>query len=123
MHSDTLLYSTSTFSTPIFSMPSTDFPPIISDNNNIENSNGEFYSCEVTYSPDHRWYFVAVAGTLLSIVSFICNFLIAIILLQKRYSHFFFLGLLAASDTFLSLCYAPVIAMDVIKNRLQVCFY
>ena len=80
----------------------------------------EYYSCDVQYSPDRRWYLVAVAGTSLSVVSFICNLLIARILLRMKYSHFFFLGLLALSDAFLSFCYGPVIAMDVIKNRLQV---
>uniref|UniRef100_A0A914CQK4 G-protein coupled receptors family 1 profile domain-containing protein n=1 Tax=Acrobeloides nanus TaxID=290746 RepID=A0A914CQK4_9BILA len=79
----------------------------------------EYYSCDVQYSPDRRWYLVAVAGTSLSVVSFICNLLIARILLRMKYSHFFFLGLLALSDAFLSFCYGPVIAMDVIKNRLQ----
>lgn len=114
MHADTLLLPQASTPHPAMSEAfSTDFE-IIDD---------EFFSCEVVYSPDHRWYFVAVAGTLLSIVSFICNFLIAIVLLRKKYSHFYFLGLLAASDTFLSICYAPVIAMDVIKNRLQVGFF
>ncbi|KAE9548890.1 hypothetical protein FO519_007899 [Halicephalobus sp. NKZ332] len=76
--------------------------------------------CTVFPSPDKRWYFVAIAGTSLSIVSIVCNILIAFVLLKRKYAHFYFLGLLAASDTFLSICYGPVIAMDVIKSRLQI---
>lgn len=82
----------------------------------------DFDPCKVPDSPDRRWYLVAVAGTTLSVISFFCNLLIARLLLRPKYSHFFFLGLLAVSDAFLSFCYGPVIAMDVIKNRLRVCF-
>lgn len=71
------------------------------------------------FSALHR-YLVAVAGTSLSIISLIFNVLIVSVLLRPKHSHFFFLGLLALSDSFLSFCYGPVIAMDIIKNRLQV---
>ncbi|TMS34810.1 hypothetical protein L596_002327 [Steinernema carpocapsae] len=76
--------------------------------------------CAVPPSIDRRWYLVAVAGTSLSLISLVCNILIARVLLTRTHSHFFFLGLLAVSDSFLSFCYGPVIAMDVIKNRLQI---
>uniref|UniRef100_A0AC34Q7D5 G-protein coupled receptors family 1 profile domain-containing protein n=1 Tax=Panagrolaimus sp. JU765 TaxID=591449 RepID=A0AC34Q7D5_9BILA len=85
----------------------------------IENDYDYYDPCTLPSSPDHRWYFVAIAGTSLSFVSIICNALITVVLLKKKYAHFYFLGLLAASDMFLSICYGPVIAMDVIKNRLQ----
>lgn len=75
--------------------------------------------CSVDIFPDRRWYLVAVAGTSLSVISLVCNVLIAFVLLRPRNSHFFFLGLLALSDAFLSACYGPVIAMDIIKNRMQ----
>uniref|UniRef100_A0A7E4USK2 G_PROTEIN_RECEP_F1_2 domain-containing protein n=1 Tax=Panagrellus redivivus TaxID=6233 RepID=A0A7E4USK2_PANRE len=77
-------------------------------------------ACAPGFTEDHRWYLVAVLGTTLSVISLFCNSLTALILLKKRYAHFFFLGLLAASDTFLSLCYGPVIAMDAIINRLHI---
>uniref|UniRef100_A0A0M3HGU7 G_PROTEIN_RECEP_F1_2 domain-containing protein n=1 Tax=Ascaris lumbricoides TaxID=6252 RepID=A0A0M3HGU7_ASCLU len=76
--------------------------------------------CEVPEVLARRWYLVAVAGTSLSFISLFSNLLIACTLLQKGRTHFFFLGLLAVSDSFLSFCYGPVIAMDIIKNRLQV---
>lgn len=88
----------------------------------LESDYDDYDPCSLPSSADHRWYFVAIAGTLLSIVSIICNAMITVVLLKKKYAHFYFLGLLAASDMFLSICYGPVIAMDVIKNRLQVSF-
>ncbi|KHN78793.1 hypothetical protein Tcan_10153 [Toxocara canis] len=75
--------------------------------------------CELPEDLDRRWYLVAVAGTSLSFISLFSNLLIARALLTRRRSHFFFLGLLAVSDSFLSFCYGPVIAMDIIKNRVQ----
>jgi len=92
--------------------------------------------CELPEMADRRWYLVAVAGTGLSLISLICNILITRVLLRQasqdyggkcvrritfspKHTHFFFLGLLALSDSFLSLCYGPVIAMDIIKTRLQ----
>ncbi|CAD6197004.1 unnamed protein product [Caenorhabditis auriculariae] len=70
-------------------------------------------------SNDRRWYF-ALVGTGCSIVSILTNMIIARVLLSRRHSHFFFLGLLALSDCFLSINYGPVIAMDIIKDRLQI---
>ncbi|KIH54580.1 hypothetical protein ANCDUO_15273 [Ancylostoma duodenale] len=67
---------------------------------------------------DHRFY-MAVAGTMLSFVSLFCNLLIAKVLCSSRHAHFFFLALLAMSDSFLSFMYGPVIALDIIKDRLQ----
>ncbi|KAK0395105.1 hypothetical protein QR680_001120 [Steinernema hermaphroditum] len=66
------------------------------------------WQCEVPVSIDRRWYLVAVAGTSLSLVSLVCNILIARVLLTRSHSHFFFLGLLAVSDSFLSFCYGPL---------------
>ncbi|CAJ0606357.1 unnamed protein product [Cylicocyclus nassatus] len=68
---------------------------------------------------DRRFY-MAVAGTILSFVSLLCNLLIAKVLYCSRHAHFFFLALLAMSDSFLSLMYGPVIALDIIKDRLQI---
>jgi hypothetical protein len=62
-----------------------------------------------------KYYFFAI----FSAISLVCNVLIACVLLRPRNSNFFFLGLLALSDAFLSACYGPVIAMDIIKNRMQ----
>ncbi|KAL3107198.1 hypothetical protein niasHT_011917 [Heterodera trifolii] len=76
-------------------------------------------NCELDIFADRRWYLVAVLGTSLSVISLVCNALIACVLLRPRNSNFFFLGLLALSDAFLSACYGPVIAMDIIKNRVQ----
>uniref|UniRef100_A0A914I762 G-protein coupled receptors family 1 profile domain-containing protein n=1 Tax=Globodera rostochiensis TaxID=31243 RepID=A0A914I762_GLORO len=76
-------------------------------------------NCALDIFPDRRWYLVAVLGTFLSAISLVCNALIACVLLRPRNSNFFFLGLLALSDAFLSACYGPVIAMDIIKNRVQ----
>ncbi|VDK67722.1 unnamed protein product [Anisakis simplex] len=99
-------------------------------NNDMTTENAmehEYDECEVPHDLDRRWYLVAVAGTSLSFISLFSNLLIAKTLLSKRRSHFFFLGLLACSDCFLSFCYGPVIAMDIIKNRVQVsstqCFF
>ncbi|RCN35807.1 hypothetical protein ANCCAN_18323 [Ancylostoma caninum] len=68
---------------------------------------------------DHRFY-MSVAGTVLSFVSLFCNLLIAKVLCSSRHAHFFFLALLAMSDSFLSFMYGPVIALDIIKDRLQI---
>lgn len=78
--------------------------------------------CEVPESIDRRWFLVAVVGTPLSLISLFSNLLIARAVLSRQRNHFFFLGLLALSDSFLSFCYGPVIAMDIIKNRVQVNF-
>ncbi|KAI6184416.1 G-PROTEIN-RECEP-F1-2 domain-containing protein [Aphelenchoides bicaudatus] len=67
---------------------------------------------------DEEWYIVAVLGTLLSAISLISNILIARVLLQRKYSQFFFLGVLAVSDVFLSFCYFPVVAMDVVRYTI-----
>ncbi|KAI6179331.1 G-PROTEIN-RECEP-F1-2 domain-containing protein [Aphelenchoides besseyi] len=71
--------------------------------------------CVIPDIPDRRWYLVAVVGTSLSLVSLISNILIARVLLQRKHSNFFFLGLLAISDVFISLCYGPVIAMELVR--------
>ncbi|KAI1720280.1 7 transmembrane receptor (rhodopsin family) domain-containing protein [Ditylenchus destructor] len=107
---------------PLFTMLSpTQVPDNFRDTDyNVGMDNGSEDPCEVPYMADRRWYLVAVAGTSLSIISLICNILIARILLRPKHSHFFFLGLLALSDCFLSFCYGPVIAMDIIKNRFQI---
>ncbi|KAJ1353802.1 hypothetical protein KIN20_010546 [Parelaphostrongylus tenuis] len=68
---------------------------------------------------DRRFY-MAVAGTILSFVSLFCNVLIAKVLYSSNHKHFFFLALLAISDSFLSFMYGPVIAMDIIKDKLQI---
>ncbi|GMT15821.1 hypothetical protein PFISCL1PPCAC_7118, partial [Pristionchus fissidentatus] len=65
-----------------------------------------------------RWY-MAVGGTSLSVLSLFCNSLIAIVLIRSKHSHFFFFALLAISDTFLSLMYGPVIAMEIIKDVIR----
>ncbi|PIC43650.1 hypothetical protein B9Z55_004308 [Caenorhabditis nigoni] len=70
-------------------------------------------------SLDRRWYLVAVCGTSLSVLSIVSNMLISKVLLSSKHNHFYFLALLALSDCFLSLNYGPVIAMDIIKDRLQ----
>jgi hypothetical protein len=67
-----------------------------------------------------RWYIVAVFGTLLSVISLISNILIARVLLQRKHSNFFFLGLLAVSDVFLSFCYFPVVAIEVVRYTIGV---
>lgn len=67
-----------------------------------------------------RWVMVAICGTLLSVISLVSNILIARVLLQRKYSNFFFLGLLALSDVFLSVCYFPVIAMEVVRYSIGV---
>lgn len=76
--------------------------------------------CEVAIAIDRRWYLVVVVGAPLSWISLFSNLLIAKAVLSQKRNHFFFLGLLALSDSFLSFCYGPVIAMDIIKDRLQV---
>ncbi|CAD5216686.1 unnamed protein product [Bursaphelenchus xylophilus] len=85
----------------------------------------EFYDeegdpCEISFAPARRWWLVAVAGTSLSVISLITNMIIARVLLQKKHAHFFFLGLLAVSDTFLSFCYGPVIAMEIVRYNVEV---
>uniref|UniRef100_A0A915N3U8 G_PROTEIN_RECEP_F1_2 domain-containing protein n=1 Tax=Meloidogyne javanica TaxID=6303 RepID=A0A915N3U8_MELJA len=80
----------------------------IEDYKNITNDNDSEDDCSVDIFPDRR-----------CLISLVCNVLIACVLLRPRNSHFFFLGLLAVSDAFLSTCYGPVIAMDIIKNRVQ----
>lgn len=55
----------------------------------------EAEDCSLPDIPEHRWLLVAVAGSSLSIISLISNVLIARVLLQRKYSNFFFLGLLA----------------------------
>ncbi|VDM98810.1 unnamed protein product [Thelazia callipaeda] len=75
--------------------------------------------CEIPENSDRRWYLVAIVGTPLSVISLFSNLLIARAVLPRKQSPFFFLGLLAFSDSFLSFCYGPVIAMDIIKNRVQ----
>uniref|UniRef100_A0A1I8B6M6 G_PROTEIN_RECEP_F1_2 domain-containing protein n=1 Tax=Meloidogyne hapla TaxID=6305 RepID=A0A1I8B6M6_MELHA len=82
--------------------------PIDDYNNNITTDNNDLDDCSVDIFPDRR-----------CLISLVCNVLIACVLLRPRNSHFFFLGLLAVSDAFLSTCYGPVIAMDIIKNRVQ----
>lgn len=42
------------------------------------------------------------------------------VLLSAKRGHFFFLGLLAVADSFISSMYGPVIAMDIIRERLGV---
>ncbi|VDL62085.1 unnamed protein product [Nippostrongylus brasiliensis] len=42
------------------------------------------------------------------------------VLCRSKHAHFFFLALLAISDSFLSLMYGPVIALDIIKDKLQI---
>uniref|UniRef100_A0A0N4W4V8 G_PROTEIN_RECEP_F1_2 domain-containing protein n=1 Tax=Haemonchus placei TaxID=6290 RepID=A0A0N4W4V8_HAEPC len=74
--------------------------------------------CAVEIS-DRRFY-MAVAGTILSLISLFCNLLIAKVLYSSKHAHFFFLALLAVSDCFLSLMYGPVIAMDIIKDKVQI---
>ncbi|KJH52035.1 hypothetical protein DICVIV_01736 [Dictyocaulus viviparus] len=74
--------------------------------------------CEVKCS-DHRFY-MAIAGTALSFISLFCNMLIAKVLYRSKHSHFFFLALLAISDSFLSFMYGPVIAMDIIKDKIKI---
>ncbi|XGW07250.1 hypothetical protein V3C99_010444 [Haemonchus contortus] len=74
--------------------------------------------CAVEIS-DRRFY-MAVAGTILSFISLFCNLLIAKVLYSSKHAHFFFLALLAVSDCFLSLMYGPVIAMDIIKDKVQI---
>lgn len=76
--------------------------------------------CVIPEIQIHRWYLVAMIGTILSIISIICNTLIARVLLQRKHSNFFFLGLLAVSDLFLSVCYFPVIAMEVVRYTVGV---
>ncbi|CAL2031135.1 unnamed protein product [Caenorhabditis brenneri] len=68
---------------------------------------------------DRRWYLVAVCGTSLSVLSIVSNMLISKVLLSSKHNHFYFLALLALSDCFLSLNYGPVIAMDIIKDRVK----
>uniref|UniRef100_A0A8R1HMV4 G-protein coupled receptors family 1 profile domain-containing protein n=1 Tax=Caenorhabditis japonica TaxID=281687 RepID=A0A8R1HMV4_CAEJA len=70
-------------------------------------------------SLDRRWYLVAVCGTALSVLSIVCNIIISKVLLASKHAHFYFLALLALSDCFLSLNYGPVIAMDIIKDRVK----
>ncbi|PIO75339.1 7 transmembrane receptor [Teladorsagia circumcincta] len=70
-------------------------------------------------SSDRRFY-MAVAGTVLSFISLFCNLLIAKVLYSSKHAHFFFLALLAVSDCFLSMMYGPVIAMDIIKDKVQI---
>ncbi|CAI4232670.1 unnamed protein product [Auanema sp. JU1783] len=79
----------------------------------------EIIDCSIPIN-ERRWYLVAVAGTSLSLISFICNLIIAKVLLSSKHSHFYFLAILALSDSFLSFMYGPVIAMDIIKDRLQI---
>ncbi|GMS87129.1 hypothetical protein PENTCL1PPCAC_9304, partial [Pristionchus entomophagus] len=71
--------------------------------------------CSVNEIKDPRLY-MAVGGTSLSVVSLFCNSLIAIVLMRSKHTHFFFFALLAVSDTFLSVMYGPVIAMEIIKD-------
>ncbi|CAD5212462.1 unnamed protein product [Bursaphelenchus okinawaensis] len=90
-----------------------------------ESAETEYYEeegdpCEISFAPARRWWLVAVAGTSLSVISLITNMIIARVLLQKKHSHFFFLGLLAVSDTFLSFCYGPVIAMEIVRYNVEV---
>lgn len=91
-------------------------------NNSIVEIQELYDECQLPKSDDLRWYLVAVVGTSLSLISLFTNLLIALTLLTRRRKHFFFLGLLSVSDIFLSFCYGPVIAMDVIKNRVQVIY-
>ncbi|MFH4977756.1 hypothetical protein AB6A40_004465 [Gnathostoma spinigerum] len=79
----------------------------------------DFDPCEVPPRVDRRWYLVAVVGTPLSLISVFSNLLIARALLSKKRGHFFFLGLLALSDSVISTGYVPVIAMDIIKNEIK----
>jgi hypothetical protein len=82
----------------------------------------EIDPCEIPPVTDYRFYMIVVFGTSLSLISIISNFLIAIVLLRRRHSNFFFLGLLAVSDTFVSFCYFPVIAMETARYRFPVSF-
>lgn len=78
--------------------------------------------CQVPVN-DRRFYLIAICGTSFSIVSCLENVVICYSLLAKRKhrnSHFLYLALLAFSDGFLSFCYGPVIAMDIIKNYVRV---
>lgn len=86
--------------------------------NGTEDYTEDYDPCAVE-SNDRRFY-MAVAGTGLSFISFFCNLLIAKVLCRRKHAHFFFLALLAISDCFLSLMYGPVIALDIIKDKLQI---
>lgn len=79
--------------------------------------------CAIPEIAEHRWVLVAGVGTTLSIVSLMTNIVIARVLLQRKHSHFFFLGCLALSDVFLSFCYAPVVAMEVVRYSVDVGVY
>lgn len=71
---------------------------------------------------DRRFYMIAICGTSFSIISCLENVIICYALLAKRKhrnSHFLYLAILAFSDGFLSFCYGPVIAMDIIKNHVK----
>uniref|UniRef100_A0A0N5C8Y7 G_PROTEIN_RECEP_F1_2 domain-containing protein n=1 Tax=Strongyloides papillosus TaxID=174720 RepID=A0A0N5C8Y7_STREA len=73
--------------------------------------------CQLIY-PNNLKYTLALIGTGLSVVSVISNILIATVLLRPKHSHFFFLGLLAVSDTFLSIWYGPIIAVNMIGAKI-----
>uniref|UniRef100_A0A914VYJ3 G-protein coupled receptors family 1 profile domain-containing protein n=1 Tax=Plectus sambesii TaxID=2011161 RepID=A0A914VYJ3_9BILA len=85
------------------------------------NESGFMDPCQVPAN-DRRFYLIAICGTSFSIVSCLENVIICYALLAKRKhrnSHFLYLALLAFSDGFLSFCYGPVIAMDIIKNYVK----
>ncbi|CEF60196.1 G protein-coupled receptor, rhodopsin-like family and EF-hand domain and EF-hand domain pair and GPCR, rhodopsin-like, 7TM domain-containing protein [Strongyloides ratti] len=73
--------------------------------------------CQIVY-PNNLKYTLALIGTCLSVVSVISNILIATVLLRPKHSHFFFLGLLAVSDTFLSIWYGPIIAVNMMGAEI-----
>ncbi|CAB3404214.1 unnamed protein product [Caenorhabditis bovis] len=92
---------------------------ILEDSGNATDSAGNDSDACYVQSLDRRWYLVAVAGTSLSVISIFTNIVIAKVLFSSKHAHFYFLALLAISDAFLSLNYGPVIAMEIINDRLQ----
>uniref|UniRef100_A0A0K0EKF8 G_PROTEIN_RECEP_F1_2 domain-containing protein n=1 Tax=Strongyloides stercoralis TaxID=6248 RepID=A0A0K0EKF8_STRER len=89
---------------------------IIYENIDMQSASND---CEGNY-PSNFKYTLALIGTGLSIVSVISNILIATVLLRPKHSHFFFLGLLAVSDTFLSIWYGPIIVVNMIGAKITV---
>uniref|UniRef100_A0A0N4ZC33 G_PROTEIN_RECEP_F1_2 domain-containing protein n=1 Tax=Parastrongyloides trichosuri TaxID=131310 RepID=A0A0N4ZC33_PARTI len=87
-------------------------------NDQKEYMDDEYDECQLIY-PNNLKYTLALIGTGLSVVSVISNILIAIVLLRPKHSHFFFLGLLAVSDTFLSIWYGPIIAVNMIGSKIS----
>jgi hypothetical protein len=82
----------------------------------------EFEDCSIPEIQSYRWYIVVVVGTTLSVISLISNILIARVLLKRKHSNFYFLGLLAVSDCFISFCFFPVVASDIVRFSIGVSF-